>query len=397
MRIFYAADTTPNAALESNLWRENLCAPLIDMGHEIVEFRYDLRDIFRNLDPADPDQRHFIERTRPRTSRELVTQVRAAHAERPIDLFLSYFYDACVLPEAIDEIRSLGIVTMNWYCNASYQLHLVSAIAPRYDWCLVPEKYRLADYAALGARPIYCQMAANPSVYRPHAVPLEFDVTFVGQAYGERPAYVRYLHDEGIDIRVWGPGWTGEPLVGKDGMGVSSLRRVPAAARKLLTARTWKRALGRLRRRAAEWGGLVGQPTQSPVLVPREIAGNALTDLEMVLMYSRSRINLGFSSVGETHSQNERIVQIRLRDFEVPMSGGFYMVEHMDELREFYEIGREIVCYHDRRDLADKIRFYLTHEREREEIRLAGRERALRDHTWRRRFENVFAEAGLVT
>ena len=56
------------------------------------------------------------------------------------------------------------------------------------------QRFRLADYVSLGARPIYCQMASNPTIYRPHydARP-EFDVTFVGQAYGERPGYISFL------------------------------------------------------------------------------------------------------------------------------------------------------------------------------------------------------------
>ena len=77
-----------------------------------------------------------------------------------------------------------------------------------------------------------------------------------------------------------------------------------------------------------------------------------MTDLEMIKMFSRSKINLGFSSCGETHQDDERILQIRLRDFEVPMSGGFYMVEFMEELEEFYEIGKEVVCYTGPEDLS---------------------------------------------
>jgi hypothetical protein len=50
MRIFYASDTTPNASFQSNLWRNNLYLPLVDLGHDVVEFRYDLRETFQNLD-----------------------------------------------------------------------------------------------------------------------------------------------------------------------------------------------------------------------------------------------------------------------------------------------------------------------------------------------------------
>ena len=113
-------------------------------------------------------------------------------------------------------------------------------------------------------------------------------------------------------------------------------------------------------------------------------------------MYSRSKINLGFSSCGNTHETGERILQVRLRDFEVPMSGGFYIVEYMEELEEFFSIGKEIVCYTDEEDLADKIKYYLEHDDERERIRKAGYERCLRDHSWHKRFQMAFKEMGLA-
>lgn len=207
MKIFYVSDTTPNSAFKSNLWRNNLYLPLVDLGHEVVEFKYDLRETFQNLDPSDPLQKSFIRKNRPKITKELLRQIREAHAENPIDLFFSYFYDACILPEAIDEIKAMGIKTVNWYCNGSYQLHLVSEISPHYDWCLVPEKFRIKDYLDMGANPIYCQEAANPNIYKPYNLPVEFDVTFVGQAYGDRPTLIKHLLDNGIDIRVWGWGW----------------------------------------------------------------------------------------------------------------------------------------------------------------------------------------------
>lgn len=112
-------------------------------------------------------------------------------------------------------------------------------------------------------------------------------------------------------------------------------------------------------------------------------------------MYSRSKINLGFSTCGDTHRERERVLQVRLRDFEVPMAGGFYMVEEMEELADFFEPGREIVFYRGVGELAEKIRYFLGHEAERERIRLAGHERARRDHTWHKRFTDAFTAMGL--
>ncbi|HEY4329143.1 MAG TPA: glycosyltransferase, partial [Phycisphaerae bacterium] len=201
--------------------------------------------------------------------------------------------------------------------------------------------------------PIYCQEAANPNVYHPYNLPQDIDVTFVGQAYGDRPAYIEHLWNVGIAVRAWGHGWKIDP----------------------------------------KWPPMQDSPLWR---LPESICGSPLPDTEMIQLYSRSKINLGFSTCGETHKTRQRILQVRLRDFEVPMSGGFYMVEQMEELAEFFEPGKEIVFYNDKDDLLSKIRYYLTHETEREKIRLAGLARARRDHTWHRRFQTSFAAMGLT-
>jgi spore maturation protein CgeB len=395
MRLFYASDTTPNPSFQSNLWRNNLYQPLVDLGHEVVEFHYDLRRTFQNLDPQDPNQKAFVAKNRPRVTKELLRQIKHEHAKKPIDLFFSYFYDACVLPNAIDEIKSMGIKTVNWYCNGSYQLHLVSEIAPHYDWCLVPEKFRLKDYVAMGARPMYCQEAANPNIYKPYDLPVEFDVTFVGQAYGDRPAYIKYLRDQGIDVRVWGWGWQNFPPEAVAARNQLSLRRAVNISKKLLTPAGWQ-AVGRQLKSIVPSSSLKTEQCAERVTLPASIVGGVLNDEEMIKMYSRSKINLGFSTCGSTHETEERILQVRLRDFEVPMSGGFYMVEYMEELEEFFRIGEEIVCYESKDDLVEKIKYYLEHETEREAIRRNGYERCKKDHTWHKRFQDAFKQMELV-
>jgi hypothetical protein len=347
----------------SRVWYNNLYLPLCDLGHEVVRFDYDLNQYGHQVFTAR-DRQAVIEEQRPRLEAALVRQIDQAHAKRPLDLFFSYFYSMNVTRQTIEHIRGLGIVTVNWYCNASYQFHLVQDIAPAYDYCLVPEAFRLADYRRIGARPIYCQEAANPNIYRPYSLPYEYDVTFVGQKYGDRPQYVRHLLDQGIDVRVWGPYWQG---------GSAEVPR-------------WRLIGSRVKR------FLLGAEPLLPPKIPLDRCGPPLDDVELVRMYSKSRVNLGFSSVADTTTG---IKQVRLRDFEVPMSGGFYVVEDMEELGEFFEIGKEIVCYRDKRDLADKIKYYLAHDEERERIRRAGMERARRDHTWHKRFQDCFAQMGL--
>src|SRR6266496_622023 len=197
MRIFYAAQTTPNeiSLPGSKLWYANLYLSLVDLGHELVSFAHPWLSGGYNMDLKNPAHVALSGKNRGEFSQALVDQVTAAHRAKPIQVFFSYLTSAHVEPEAIRQIAALGITTLNWYCNASYQFHNVAEIAPAYDFCLVPEKFRLSDYRRSGANPIYCQEAANPNVYRPCAVPRDLDVTFVGQKYGSRPRYLRRLID----------------------------------------------------------------------------------------------------------------------------------------------------------------------------------------------------------
>ena len=104
---------------------------------------------------------------------------------------------------------------------------------------------------------------------------------------------------------------------------------------------------------------------------------------------------LGLSSVGDTALAGRPLRQVRLRDFEVPMSGGFYMLEYVEEIQDFFVPGTEIVCFDGRADLVDKCRYYLENETERRLIAQAGHRRARQDHTWQRRLSDAFQEMGL--
>ncbi len=374
MRIFYAA--------HNHYWEDsNLLEGLRSGGHEVVSF-----DPGHTFYEALGTEWTSIDRTR--VSEQLVSAVKSEHARQPFDLFFSYVLKQLVYPEAIKEISRLGIVTMNYWCNGAHQFYLVDEISPAFDYCVVTERAALEDYRRVGARPIYLQMAANPAVYRPYDLPREYDVAFVGQRYADRPIYLLHLLNHGVAVRVWGPGWTADRTFGEKSAGAGVtwpyLFRHPRASAYKLLDYSKRRALSHY-----------DVPPWDERKLAR-VAGPSLPQDELVKMYSRAKISLGFSTCGYArYTDKEKIRQIHLRDFEAPMSGAFHFVEYQDELNEFYDIGREIVCYSSREDLLDKVRFYLAHETEAENIRRAGHTRAQRDHTWARRFEQLFQQIGL--
>ena len=66
MRVFLAAGKSPNQALAgSRIWYINLCLPLRDLGHEVIEFDFDLEPMYANADWHDERQRKFSDAQRP--------------------------------------------------------------------------------------------------------------------------------------------------------------------------------------------------------------------------------------------------------------------------------------------------------------------------------------------
>jgi spore maturation protein CgeB len=68
---------------------------------------------------------------------------------------------------------------------------------------------------------------------------------------------------------------------------------------------------------------------------------------------------------------------------------------YAEGLERSYSIGEEIVLYASPEDLIEKIRYYLKHEDEREAIARRGHERTLRDHTMKKRLQDIFLHLGL--
>ena len=86
---------------------------------------------------------------------------------------------------------------------------------------------------------------------------------------------------------------------------------------------------------------------------------------------------------------------MHLREFEAPMCGALYCTGYSDELAEMFEPDQEVLTYRNQHELLDKIRYNLNRPEEANRIRFAGRTRALRDHTYHKRFEQLFLKIGL--
>jgi spore maturation protein CgeB len=85
----------------------------------------------------------------------------------------------------------------------------------------------------------------------------------------------------------------------------------------------------------------------------------------------------------------------RHRVYEVTGCGGFLLTTPVEGLAESYvtdeadPANAEVALAHDIEQLVEKIRYYLTHEEEREAIAARGHLRAKAEHTWSHRLAEV--------
>jgi spore maturation protein CgeB len=86
--------------------------------------------------------------------------------------------------------------------------------------------------------------------------------------------------------------------------------------------------------------------------------------------------------VAENHANNMRL-------FEATGCGALLVTDQKDNLGELFEPGIEIIAYRDVAEAVQQIQYYLGEKGKAEAIARAGQKRTLREHTYRRRMEEL--------
>src|SRR5690348_5118970 len=118
MRVFTAVRHAENPAFYyGDLWSSNFYPALRELGHEIVESQVDLLPTSQFMHIAGSFSPEELE-VRARTTERILDEVVRAHKEKPINVFLSYFYNSHFDPSGFATLRQLGIPSINFYCNS---------------------------------------------------------------------------------------------------------------------------------------------------------------------------------------------------------------------------------------------------------------------------------------
>lgn len=263
------------------------------------------------------------------------------------DLVLIY-KGAFVLPDSLQRIKKKSLV-VNMYPDVSFRTHgpYLPQTLPLYDWIFTTKTFGIEDLKReLGIACVsFVPHGFDPDIHRPliatGVLVDEFtcDVSFIGTHSLKKEQYLSALRKSLPDmaLSIWGNGW---------------------------------------------------ERSQSEIL-KGSIRHKAVTgDLYAMAIHS-SKINLGILSeaVGGASSGD----LITSRTFHIPASGGFMLHERTSEVVSYYDEGVESSFFDGEEELVEKVRYYLHHDQEREQIRIKGVQRAKQEHAIDERAKSILA------
>jgi spore maturation protein CgeB len=377
MRIFQVFESTANIAIQGNhTWYRNFFEPLVEMGHDV--FFFSAEEGRRARERNDASARFAF-------SEKLLNVYQREHLKKPFDLFFSYIADGMLEPGIISHIKKYGVPTCNFSCNNTHQFYLVKNISKFFDYNLHSERDAREKFLSVGANPLWWPMASNPKYFKPYKLIRTIPVSFSGANYALRARYVSYLLDNGVDVHVYGPTWC---------YGARTPFRALAKRYIYMT----KALIAHEYDTQARFSALLAENDFNRRLYahyPNNLHP-PISDEELIALYSRSHISLGFLEVHENHDSSKNVRRhLHLREFEAPMCGALHCTGYMDELTELFEPDKEMIVYRNEAEMLDKIIFYLSNPNLADAIRTAGHRRAISDHTSQSRFKSLFTTLGL--
>jgi spore maturation protein CgeB len=269
---------------------------------------------------------------------------------------------------SMETIRTItegsGAKTLNWFCDDHWRFETFSKFwAPQFHWVVTTDRDAVERYHSIGVRNVIrSQWGFSQHLVIPRATSQDVDVSFVGQVHSKRKQSIARLSQAGIDVQCWGKGWI-HGRIGQEEM---------------------FRLFGR-----------------SKINLNFTASSNTLGMKSIAKVFLNRRADNTFHVNSLSSMANHAVSlfagnrpQIKARNFEIPGHGGFLLTSEADGLEEYFTIGKEIVCFKSFDDLVDKIRFYLANEKQREDIRTAGQQRTLSEHSYTSRIREILHSIG---
>ncbi|BAY33446.1 hypothetical protein NIES2107_53420 [Nostoc carneum NIES-2107] len=326
---------------------------------------------------------------------QLLTTAKRLKAEGRLDLIFAVIYDDVLEVETAKQLRALDVPMVNYHVDLLGQWYRILRIGKYFDRVACAQMDCWNGLRSAGISPYYMPMAANPPVSTIQTLTKNIPfpgVLYLGSPWLFRRQLLADLAKQNIPLQIYGHNWLRST---PDPANAQPYRKNLHDVHYYLLPRIQQEGWGRF------WETVKHrlQPTPSPAVssneVPAQCIKGSYSNSDFVPLVQGAAINLGFTHfMGIPGTSRERR-QVRLREFEIPINGGFYLTQDCPQLRELFQIGDNVAAWDNLPDLHDKISYYLNHPAERKRIAEAAQAHCLQHHTWKNRFSKLLQELKL--
>lgn len=262
---------------------------------------------------------------------------------KPDLIFFNLFGDQFSF-DTLDKLKK-DFTTICWFGDDTWRFDSFSShYAPHFSYIITTDKWSAHKYYHLlpQERVIVSQWASMPFQLGDSSTrdEFEFDVSFIGGAHDERKWFVKQLQKSGISVSCFGHGWK---------------------------------------------NGSISNERMSQVFRSSKISLNLSNSRSMDIRFLASSLK----SLYRGWKSAKTASQIKARNFEIPFCGGFQITDYAPGIEDYFEIGKEIVCFKDVDEAIWLIKHYLKFDNERELIRSKSIDRVRSMHTYKNRVEDI--------
>lgn len=282
--------------------------------------------------------------------------------EKP-DVLFSFMYtdelDKAILKKIKETTKTLSVA---WFADDYWRFFNYSKRWPPYFSYIVTTYSRAVGwYRKAGYRNvILSQWGCNTTLYKPVEAKRDIDVSFVGQYKSGRAGVLGVLRDAGIEVQCFGYGWPNGKISHDEMIKVFSRSKISL----------------NLTDRKALW-----DPSVIARIFLKKSVNRVVPDFHLM---DNLRAYLHFP-IRHTHA----------RPFELAGCGAFVISGWSEDIGNYYKENKEMVFYKNIPDLIEKVKYFISHDEEREAIARAGYERTIKDHIYEKRFREIFSKIGL--
>ena len=326
---------------------------------------------------------------------------RRLKSEGRLDLIFMVIYDDVLEVETARKLRSLDVPMVNYHVDLVGQWYRVLRTARYFDRIACAHRDHWGALVRAGARPFYMPMAANP-LPEPGGTAVgerSFSgVLYLGSPMPYRRQVLSGLIAGDIPVRIYGHNWArAEP--GPAGKADPSKQQPWGKnlhdARHYLLPRLREEGLGEIMPTVLGRLGRAAHGEEVQGQFPAGVLEGTYSSEDFVSLVRGASINLGFTHFKGAPGTAAERRQVRLREFEIPMAGGFYLTQDCAQLRELYEVGRHIDTWNNAGELLEKCRYYLDHNELRRTMAQSAQAYSLANHAWAHRFTALLKDLNL--